>query len=63
MIDPHSTYLQAVLPRRDSSYGQAILAKLAQKYDVDTRVIWSELPGWFLEVVLHGDDELLKVTT
>lgn len=63
VIDPHSTYLQAVLPRRDSSYGQAILTKLAQKYDVDTRVIRSELPGWFLEVVMKGDDELLKVTT
>jgi excinuclease ABC subunit A len=63
VIDPHSSYLQAVLPRRDSSYGQAILSKLAQKYDVDTRTIWSELPGWFLEVVMKGDEELLKVTT
>jgi len=63
VIDPHSIYLQAVLPWRDSSYGQAILTKLAQKYDVDTRVLWSELPEWFLEVVMKGDEELLKVTT
>lgn len=63
VIDPNSPYLQAVLPWRDSSYGQAILSKLAQKYDIDTRVLWSELPWWFLEVVMNGDDELLKVST
>jgi excinuclease ABC subunit A len=63
VIDPQSPYLQAVLPRRDSSYGQAILSKLAQKYDVDTRVAWQDLPGWFLEVVMNGDEELLKVST
>lgn len=63
VINPHSIYLQAVLPRRDSSYGQAILMKLAQKYDIDTRMVRAELPWWFLDVVLNGDDELLKVTT
>ncbi len=63
VIDPFSPYLQAVLPWRDSSYGQAILSKLAQKYDIDSRVLWNELPWWFLEVVMNGDDELLKVST
>lgn len=63
VIDPFSPYLQAVLPWRDSSYGQAILSKLAQKYDIDARIQWNELPWWFLEVVLNGDEELLKVST
>lgn len=63
VIDPGSPYLQAILPWRDSSYGQAILSKLAHKYDVDTSVRRKELPWRFVDVVMHGDDELLKVST
>lgn len=63
VIDPMSPYLQAVLPWRDSKYGQAILRKLAQVYQVDENALWADLPAWFHEVVINGDDELMKVNT
>lgn len=63
ILDPFSMYLQAVLPWRDSRYGQAILQKLAQKYDVQVNTDWKDLPEWFREVVVNGDDELIRVST
>lgn len=63
VIDPTSPYLKAVLPRRDSALGQAILIKLARKYEIDEQKLWGDLPDWFREVVINGDDELLKVST
>lgn len=63
VVDPFSPYIKAVLPRRDSALGQAILMKLARKYEVDQQTQWDKLPDRFREVVLHGDEELLKVST
>ena len=63
VLDPFVPYLQAVLPWRDSNYGQGILKKLAQKYDINERTDWRDVPDRFREVVMHGDDELLKVDT
>lgn len=61
IIDPNSTYMRAILPWRDSNYGQNILERLSQKYSIDASLIWHELPEWFRHVVLHGDQELLRV--
>ncbi|MEF2175803.1 MAG: excinuclease ABC subunit UvrA [Candidatus Absconditabacteria bacterium] len=61
IIDPYSNYLSAIIPWRDSKYGQNILEKLATKYAIDTAQRWSEIPGWFKDVVLNGDGELLRV--
>jgi len=63
IIDPNSSLLEAVLPRRDSAYGQGILKKLAQKYSVDPEETWKLLPERFIHVVLNGDNELLRVQT
>lgn len=63
ILDPFSSYLHAVLPWRDSNYGQGILKKLAQKYDINENTHWKDLPDWFRSVVIEGDDELIKVST
>ena len=61
VLDPMSLYLEAILPWRDSNLGQAILKKLAYKYQIHEETVWKDLPLWYREVVLNGDDELLKV--
>ncbi len=61
ILDPNSSYMQAIIPRRDSAYGQWILKKLAQKYSMNTGLARKDLPEWFLHVVINGDDELLRI--
>jgi len=61
VLDGQSSYLEAILPWRDSKLGQAILKKLAHKHDVDVSTNWSDLPERFLHTVLYGDKELLKI--
>lgn len=61
VLDPESNYLRAILPWRDSNYGQSILKKLAQKYSMDIGRNRKDLPEWFRVVVLDGDEELLRV--
>lgn len=61
IIDPYSTYMNAILPWRDSTYGQSILHKLAEKYSIDVDKLWSELPTWFTHVVIHGDNEIIRI--
>lgn len=61
ILDPQSPYMQAILPRRDSAYGQWLLKKLAQKYSVDTTLAWKDLPERFLHVILNGDNELIRI--
>jgi len=63
VLDPFSPYLMAVLPWRDSRLGQAILKKLAQVYQVDENATWSDLPEWFHEVVINGDQEMMRINT
>ena len=63
ILDPFSVYLQAVLPWRDSNYGQAILKKLAQKYDIKENTTWKDLPDRFRSVVIEWDDEMIRVST
>ena len=63
VLDPYAQYLKAVLPWRDSNYGQAILKKLAEKYDMDMGRDWKDLPDRFRQVVKEGDGELLRVNT
>lgn len=61
ILDPESWYLRAILPRRDSNYGQSILKKLAQKYSMDISKKWSDLPERFRHVVIEWDSELIRV--
>ena len=61
VVDPYSPYMQCILPRRDSTFGQIVLHKLAEKYSMDTDKLWKDLPEWFQHVVLYGDDELIRV--
>lgn len=61
ILDPYSPYMKAILPRRDSNFGQSILLKLAQKYSIDDDKLWKDLPEWFQHLVLYWDNELLRV--
>jgi excinuclease ABC subunit A len=61
IIDPNSTYLEAILPWRDSKLGQAVLKKLGHKHNIRPEIVWSDLPDRYLETVINGDSELLKV--
>jgi len=61
ILDPLSPYLKAIVPRRDSNLGQALLVKLAQKYSIGQEQLWKDLPERYQHVVLFGDEELLRV--
>jgi len=63
VIDQYSPYSNAILPWRDSTFGQIVLNKLAEKYSMDTDKLWKDLPEWFQHVVIHGDEELIRVQT
>ncbi|HRX64126.1 MAG TPA: excinuclease ABC subunit UvrA [Candidatus Absconditabacterales bacterium] len=63
VIDQYSPYHKAILPWRDSSFGQTILKKLAEKYSIDIDKAWKDLPEWFQHVVINGDEELIRVNT
>lgn len=62
VLDPTSRYMDAILPRRDSQLGQAILRKLAYAYQIKDSDRWTDLPQWFKEVVLQGDWEMYKLS-
>jgi hypothetical protein len=53
MIDPNSPLLEAVLPWKDSSLGQQILTKMAQKYGQDVTKRWGDLPDYFTKVLIE----------
>ncbi len=61
VIDQYSTYHKAILPWRDSTFWQMILKKLSEKYSMDNDKLWKDLPEWFQHVVIHGDEELIRV--
>ncbi len=61
IIDPESSYMRAILPRRDSNYGQNILQRLSQKYNIDITTKWFELPERFRVVVLEWDKETMRI--
>ncbi|MBP6910557.1 hypothetical protein KBC03_03065 [Patescibacteria group bacterium] len=52
---------KAVIPWKDSVLGQTILKKLAQKYSMDEDANWTQLPQRFQQVVIDGDNELLRL--
>jgi excinuclease ABC subunit A len=53
IIDPNSPLKDAVLPRRDSNLGQAILRRLCEKYAMRLEKPRAEQPEWFLHIVIH----------
>lgn len=61
IIDPESSYMRAILPRRDSQYGQNILQRLWQKYNIDISLLRHELPDRFRHVVLEWDEETIRI--
>lgn len=61
VLDSDSKYMRAILPWRDSNYGQNVLQRLAEKYAIDPDSIWHTLPERFRHVVLYGDKESLRV--
>lgn len=63
VIDPASPLIDAILPWRDSNLGQWILKKLCEKYSMDPEKKRSEQPERFLNVVIEGDQELLRINT
>lgn len=62
ILDPFSILTKAVLPWRDSALWQAILQKLASKYEVDPTTPWKDLPDWFKDAVLNGDGDLMRLS-
>jgi len=62
VLDPFSPYLKAILPWRDSALGQAILKKLAYTYQIHEDSFWKDLPEEFREVVINGDNEVMKLS-
>lgn len=63
VIDPASPLIDAILPRRDSNLGQWVLKKLCEKYSMDPEKKRAEQPERFLNVVIEGDQELLRINT
>lgn len=61
VIDQNSSYINAILPWRDSNFGQTVLQKIAEKYSIDQNKLWKDLPDRFKEVVINWDDELIRV--
>ncbi|MBB1543430.1 MAG: excinuclease ABC subunit UvrA [candidate division SR1 bacterium] len=61
VIDPQSPVMEAILPWRDSNLGQSILSKLCEKYSMDSEKKWADQPAWFLNVIVEGDQELLRI--
>ncbi|MDR0606852.1 MAG: hypothetical protein LBG52_00485 [Candidatus Peribacteria bacterium] len=61
IIDPTSPLRTAILPRRDSNLGQAILKKLTEKYAMYLDKAWKDQPERFLHIILNGDNELIRV--
>jgi len=53
VIDQYSSYHKSILPWRDSSFGQTILKKLAEKYSIDVDKAWKDLPEWFQHVIIN----------
>ena len=63
VIDPASPLIDAILPWRDSNLGQWVLKKLCEKYSMDPGKKRAEQPERFLNVVIEGDQELLRINT
>ena len=61
VIDQYSPYHKAILPWRDSTFWQTILKKLSEKYSMDNDKLWKDLPEWFQHVIIHWDEELIRV--
>ena len=63
VIDPASPLINAILPWRDSNLGQWVLKKLCEKYSMDPEKKRAEQPERFLNVIIEGDQELLRINT
>ena len=61
VIVPQSPVMEAILPWRDSNLWQSILSKLCEKYSMDPEKKWADQPAWFLNVIVEGDQELLRI--
>ena len=62
VIDLHAPYMEAIIPWKDSTLGQQILAKLVMKYGISDKLRWSDLPEYFIKVVIDGDGEKYRIS-
>ena len=63
VIDPASPLIDAILPWRDSNLWQWVLKKLCEKYSMDPEKKRAEQPERFLNVIIEGEQELLRINT
>jgi len=54
--------MEAIIPWKDSTLGQQILAKLAQKYGINDKLRWSDLPEYFINIIVDGDGESIRIS-
>ena len=62
IVDENAPLRDAILPWRESNWWKKILEKLASKYWISLNTPWSSLPKWFKDIVLEGDEELLRLS-
>lgn len=63
ILDPSATVIKAIIPWRDSVYGQTIVEKLCIRYGIDSNTIRNDLPSRFQDIIIQGDGELYKIGT
>lgn len=63
IIDTWSPVLKAIIPWRDSAYGQTILEKLCIRYGIDTNTVRQHLPPSFQETIIYWDGEIYRIGT
>lgn len=62
VVDTTAPLMEAIIPRKDSTLGQQILTKLAQKYGINDKLRWSDLPEYFINIVVDGDGESIRIS-
>lgn len=61
IIDPTSTLVNCIIPRRDSTLWQWILKKLSNKYSIEENTTRQNLPKEFQDIIMNWDHELIKI--
>lgn len=62
IIDIDSPLIDAVVIFKEDLYFQKILEKLCQKYDINIKEKWYNLPKRFIDILLNWDWEIIKIS-